>query len=411
MPRGSIRKRGQTWTVVVDTGRDPTTNRRRQQSKGGFATRQEATRHLTDTLARLDGGTWVKPTRELTGTYLLGWLAAIRASKKPTTYESYKRVVRHHLLPHLGHVPLQQLGPGHLSAAFADMSTSGRRDGKGGLSPRMVRYAHAVLRRALGDAVKEGTLARNVAALEVVRERLPKQRRHGYRTWTAAELARFLHYTEGDPLHPVFTLAATSGMRRGEVCGVRWRDLDLDGGRLSVRQTVLALRDVDADVGRRQTAFGGPKTDRERVVSLPASTVAVLRAHRKRQLEERLLVGEAYHDQDLVFAAPDGGPIHPEHLAKWFRTRARQAGVPQIRFHDLRHTWATLALQAGVHPKVVSEQLGHATVSITLNVYSHVLPGMSESAVEHVAALVSAAGDQMVSIGTRQLGRQAADLQ
>jgi integrase len=137
----------------------------------------------------------------------------------------------------------------------------------------------------------------------------------------------------------------------------------------------------------------------------------VLRAHRRQQLQERLLVGGDFHDQDLVFSSPDGGPIHPEHLAKWFRTRARQAGVPAIRFHDLRHTWATLALQAGVHPKVVSEQLGHGTVSITLNVYSHVLPGMSESAVEHVAALVSAAGDQMVSIGTRQPGRQAADLQ
>jgi integrase len=388
MARGSIRKRGPTWTVVVDVGRDPTTNRRRQTSRGGFKTRRDATRWLTDVQARIDQGSWVTPTKETTGAYLLGWLEAIRSSKKPSTYESYQRIVRGHLLPRLGHVYLHQLSPGHLSAAFADMERSGRLDGRGGLSPRMVHYCHTVLRKALGDAVEEGRLSRNVAALGTVRKRLPKPRRPEHRTWTAAELARFLDHLDGDPLYPAVLVAATTGLRRGELLGLRWSDVDLDRGRAAVRQTLLAVRDVDAAVGTHRPVFGTPKTDRERTVPLPARTVAALRAHRKRQLADRLVVGPDYTDHDLVFAEPDGQPIHPERFAKRFRVRVAQAGVPVIRFHDLRHTWATLALQAGVHPKVVQEVLGHSSIAITLGIYSHAIPSLQEQAADTVAALV-----------------------
>jgi hypothetical protein len=185
MPRGSIRKRGPTWTVVVDVGRDPTTNRRRQTSRGGFKTKKEASRWLTDVQARVDQGGYVAPTRELTGTYLLGWLGAVRSSLRPSTFESYERVVRGHLIPRIGHVYLHQLGPGHLSAMYADLHSTGRLDRPGGLSAHSVHYVHVVLSKALTDAVAEGKLARNVAQAPTVRRRLPRLVKADLRTWTA----------------------------------------------------------------------------------------------------------------------------------------------------------------------------------------------------------------------------------
>jgi integrase len=237
--------------------------------------------------------------------------------------------------------------------------------------------------------VAEGKLARNVAQAPTVRRRLPRHAKPEMRTWSAPELASFLDQLRGDPLHAPILLAATTGMRRGEVLGLRWRDTDLDAGRVAVRQTLAAVRDVDGDRGRHVLVFGEPKTAKSRrTVPLPAQTVAVLRAHRKAQAAERLLAGADYGDQDLVFAEPDGAPIHPDKFRKRFEVRIGRSGLPPIRFHDLRHTYATLALRAGVHPKVVAEVLGHANISITLDTYSHAIPAMQESAAATVARLV-----------------------
>jgi integrase len=208
-------------------------------------------------------------------------------------------------------------------------------------------------------------------------------------TWSAAELASFLDQLRGDPLHAPILLAATTGMRRGEVLGLRWRDTDLDAGRVAIRQTLAAVRDVDGDGGRHLLVFGEPKTAKgRRTVPLPPQTVAVLRAHRKAQAAERLQAGPDYTDRDLVFAEPDGTPIHPDKFRKRFEVRIGRSGLPPVRFHDLRHTYATLALQAGVHAKVVPEILGHANIGITLDTYSHAIPAMQESAAATVARLV-----------------------
>jgi integrase len=387
MPRGSIRRRGETWSVTLDAGRDPTTRKRRQISKGGFKTKKDANRWLTEALGQTDRGSFVAPTRQLTGEYLLEWLAAIRSSLRPSTYESYERLVRRHLIPRVGHHYLHQLGPGHLSALYNDLHTSGRLHGSGGLSARTVGYLHVILSKALSDAVAEGRLPRNVAGLKTVRERLPKRTSHDMTTWTAGQLAAFLAGLAGDPLEVPILLAATTGLRRGEVLGLRWSDLDLDAGRLAVRQTLSAPR--DPDTGKHTLTFGEPKTRRgKRSVPLPAQTVAALRAHRKTQATERLKVGPDYTDHGLVFAEPDGSPIHPDQFLDRFASRVTRSGLPKVRFHDLRHTYATLALAAGVHPKVVSEILGHANIGITLDTYSHAIPAMQESAAETIAALV-----------------------
>jgi integrase len=194
-------------------------------------------------------------------------------------------------------------------------------------------------------------------------------------------LRRFIREVRGDRLYAAWLAAATTGLRRGEVLGLMWTDVDFDKGRLSVRRARVSSGGV--------VVLSEPKTRRSRrVVALDQTTTAALREHRTRQLEERLAWGAAWVDTGFVFTREDGTPLHPESLSKMFQWRVRRAGLPRIRFHDLRHTHATLALQAGVHPKVVSERLGHSSIRITLDTYSHAIPAMQEEAAERIAALI-----------------------
>lgn len=245
------------------------------------------------------------------------------------------------------------------------------------LSPRTVRYIHAILRRAFADAVKWNRLARSpVDAADP-----PSPRAGGattMRTWSSSELAQFLECAGDDRLSACWRFLAMTGCRRGEALGLRWRDLDLDNDRATIMQTVVGNRVVSET-----------KTDRSRrTIALDRVSVAALRQHRQDQEEERRLFSASYADSDLVFCQEDGSPLWPRSLTRRFARLVEMAGVPKIRLHDLRHTHATLALQAGVHPKVVQERLGHATISITLDVYSHAIPAMQEEAASKVAALV-----------------------
>jgi integrase len=200
-------------------------------------------------------------------------------------------------------------------------------------------------------------------------------------TWSAQELRRFLENIQDDRLYAAFLLAATTGMRRGELLGLHWRDTDLDAARVSIRRTLITVG--------YELAWSTPKTDRgRRNVALDPATAETLRTHRARQLEERLVLGSAYQDDDLVFCQPDGTPVHPDSLSGFFERLVAAADVPRIRLHDLRHTHASLALAAGVHPKVVSERLGHADIALTLNTYSHAIPALQETAAILVANLV-----------------------
>ena len=201
------------------------------------------------------------------------------------------------------------------------------------------------------------------------------------KVWSPDELGRFLTEIDGEPHAPMLRLAALSGLRRGELCGLRWPVLDLDGDRLTVSRTLLAVR------GR--LVESEPKTPRSRrIVDLDPATVAILRDHRRRQLEERLAVGSGYMDDGYVFARPDGRPWNPELISRVFDRLAARTGLPRIRLHDLRHTHTTHLLAAGVNVRIVSQRLGHASVAFTLDIYGHVLPGQQASAAEAVAALV-----------------------
>lgn len=282
--------------------------------------------------------------------------------------------------PRIGAAQIQKLTPLHFDALYSELLRSGRKNG-GPLSPRSVRMCHAMLHRALADAVDAGLLVLNSAD----RAKPPSAksaRAPEMPTWSAEELCRFLEHVRSDRFYAAWLLFVSTGMRRGELLGLRWRDLDLEHGR-------LALVQILTDTGY-ELRFGSPKTAKgRRAVELDAATVDALPAHKKRQAEERLAFGPAFEDHGLVFCQENGEPIRPHVLSNAIKRHARAAGLPVIRLHDLRHSSATLALQASIHPKVVSERLGHSSVSITLDRYSHVSPSMQKDAAARMAALVS----------------------
>ena len=321
-------------------------------------------------------GAYVPPSTETVGEYLAGWLERAKPSLRQTSWDGYRKDVTH-LTSVLGSIPLQDLKPVQLEACYAELAVSGGVRGQG-LSAKTISNAHAVMRRALGDAERLGLVQRNAARLA----RPPKVENVEMPTWTSHELGLFLESVRDDRLYAAFVLLATTGMRRAEVLGLRWADLDLKAGHLSVKQTITASNYV--------VIVGPTKTARSRRrIELDPVTVEALKRHRKAQAAERLAAGSEWLSEDRVFCEPNGAPLHPDRFTRQFRRAVSKVDVSPIRGpHDLRHTWATLALKAGVHPKVVSDRLGHSTISITLDIYSHVTPTLDAEAANAVASAI-----------------------
>ena len=379
--RGSVVHRGKSWSVVIELPRESETGKRQQRWHSGYRTKKEAERARIDLLAKADAGTYVEQHRQTLAMFLNDWFPAIAPTIRPATLYSYQRNARLHVTPYIGSLTLQKIDAGTLNTLYARLLEDGSKHQRGGgLSPRSARYVHTILHRALKDAVRWGRLARNPAdAADPPRASASVQPE--IKTWSAPELRGFLESLADDRYYAAWVLLSTTGMRRGEALGLRWSDLDFDARRASIRQTVFAVN--------HEVLFGTPKTAKgRRSIELDAGTVAALRAHRQRQLEERLLVGSGWRDLDLVFCKPTGEPLHPERFSRDFAKRVERGGFSRIRLHDLRHTWATLALGAGIHPKIVQERLGHASVGITLDIYSHATPAMQRDAADTVAALV-----------------------
>jgi integrase len=346
--------------------------KRRQTTRSGFKTRKEAERALAKALTAVDDGDFRRPDSTTVDMYLRTWLAGL--DRKPATLEAYRRVVDSHLVPALGRLRMQHLTPPHIKAAYRALQ-----DDKG-LSPTTVQLVHQVLSKALSDAASDGLLAANPAA----HVKAPARNTPEMRTWSRQQASRFLRHVDGERLAAMWRLFLTAGMRRGEVAALRWQDVDFDRASLSVRQTgnmIGRVWTVGTPKGRKDASA------KSRRLSLDAGTVEALRRHRTQQLQERMAWGDAWHDHGLVFVREDGRPLNPSTIGQQLTVRARQAELPHIRVHDLRHTYATLALEAGVHPKVVSERLGHANIGITLNLYSHVSEGMDRDAADRVAGL------------------------
>lgn len=368
---------GRRWRIIYDLPPGPD-GRRRQRQRRGFTTERDADTALRKALSAVDEGRHVDRSTVTVGDYLLRWVKGHPV--RPTTRTRYRQSIQRHLIPHIGGIRLQALTAEHLDACYRALEASGGRKGQG-LAPKTIRNAHGVVRKALADAVERGYVIRNVAE----QARPPRRREPELTVWTAEQLRTFLEGVREDRWYALWHLYATTGMRRGEALGLRWTDVDLDSARLTV------ARELTVVDGRPHE--DEPKTKRgRRTLALDEETVEVLRAHRKRQAEERLLAGPAYQGRDLVFCWGDGSLLHPHRPTRWLGEHAARLGLPHLTPHGLRHSYSTLALAEGVPVKVLSERLGHASVGVTLRLYAHVTPGDDAQAAATVAAAIRSGG-------------------
>jgi integrase len=376
--RGSVRRHGAGWSYIVDLGPHPATGKRQQTRRSGFKTKRDAENALGEVLASAQARTYTTPSRHALGAFLeREWLPAARSRLRPSTFTFYSTFTSKYVIPNLGAASLVSLTPATLNAFYADLLDHGARGGRA-LAPKTVRHVHQLIRTALGDALRWGMVTRNVAEAADP----PAVRRPEMHVWNAAELGAFVSYTREDRLAAMWLLLATTGMRRSEVVGLPWSAVDVSAGRLAVTQTAVKA-------GTSTVVESATKSARSRrTVALDPETVTALKAHRAHQLKERMVAGPAWTDTGLAFVREDGIGLDPVWVARRFHQLVARAGLPRIRLHDVRHSWATAALGAGIPLKVVSERLGHSSLSTTADTYQHVSEGMDRQAAEKVASLI-----------------------
>lgn len=369
-----------TWTYEFMVTRN---GKRRSISKGGFRTKKDADAALAAALVehgRDPGREPVKPsTLSLEDFIHREWLPAL-VGLKPSTVRGYQDLAAAYVIPHIGGDRLCDLTPGRIAQLYATLRTSGRRRRTGGLSESTVHAVHVLIGKVLTYAVETGALASSPVT-RLPRDSRPKAQAPDpakLKVWTREQTARFLAATATDDLAPLWRLAIDSGMRRGELAALRWDDVDLDAGAVTVRRNRVTIG--------YEVSEGTPKTRQgQRSIHLAPETVTALRAHRKAQAERQLAWGPAWADRDgLVFTREDGSPMHPQTIGWHLRQASRAAGLPPIGVHGLRHTSATLGLAAGVPLKVMSERLGHSSTTVTADLYQHVVPGMQAEAAARI---------------------------
>jgi integrase len=362
--RGYIRQRGSTWQVVVSAGFDPVTGKR-VQIFATARTREEADRELTRLLRQQDTGSSANPGALTVGRYVMDqWLPHQASRVRARTLNRYRQLLTIHVVPAIGGVKLSKLRPAHVQSMIDSLPVGAR------TKVHVYRVTSAALRHAVRVRLLDSNPADGA--------RPPRPDRPSLTVPESPDVNRLLEAADGW-LHTALSLSAGTGMRRGEVLALQWRSVDLDGRRARVEQ---AMENIGPTI-----RFVLPKTDRgRRTVALPAGTVAILRAVKKDQAERRLLLGEAWSRTDLVVEHGDGSPIHPDLYSTRFARLAASVGLGAVRLHDIRHYYASELLRANVHPKVVSEGLGHASTAFTMDVYSHLLPSMQERAADAIEA-------------------------
>jgi integrase len=366
---GSIHKRKDgRWAAAVELGY---ANGKRKRKTVYASTRSAVAQKLTGLLKAQQDGVPIPRDRQTVAGFLDDWLEAVRPAVRPRTWQRYEEYVRIHVRPGLGSLLLAKVEPRHLQHLYAERQGAG-------LSARSVGHMHRMLHKAFGQATRWGITVRNITDLVDP----PRAAHVEMRTLSPAEAERFLDATRGDPLEALYVLAITAGLRQGELLGLRWREVDLDGRTIRV---IGALQNIP---GHGLTIVEPKSTKSRRLVTIGRLATDALRRHRAVQLAERLRLGSTYNDHDLVFPNGLGKPMNPSNLlTRSYHPLLAQAGLPRMRFHDLRHTAATLLLGEGVHPKVVSEMLGHSTITVTLDLYSHVTPTMQQQAADAIDVL------------------------
>ncbi|MGH9033192.1 MAG: tyrosine-type recombinase/integrase [Acidimicrobiia bacterium] len=372
--------RGATWRFIVDLAPDPATGRRRQQRGSGFRTRKEAEAALNELLASNRAAAPAKAGRQTVREFLEEWLVANKPpTLSPTTWRGYVDLARKRVIPRIGAVRLDALTPKVLRDLYTDLRENGT-GRNGGLAPQSVKNTYTFVNRALEDAVRMRILKENPNRL-APRPKVPKTEAD---VWSPEEASAFLARSTDDPLWPAWLLLLTTGMRRGEIVGLRWRDVDFEDGRVIVRQNVVA---AGYDVHAKDPKTTGSR----RTVALDAVTVDSLRQHRRRVEQLMEALGGTLESTTRVFLSEVGEELHPQSFTYRFRKAAERAGLRPISIRDGRHTSATIALAAKTHPKIVSERLGHADIRITLDTYSHVMEDLQREAAENISALLQPA--------------------
>jgi integrase len=378
--------------------RDPMTGTRRNVTVGTWRTKREAEAAEREAMTKQERGTLLDPSKTTVGELLAEWLRIKAGDLSSNSAKDYEIVVRRHLVPALGTVPIQKLTADHVQAQYDAWAAEGK-------SAHLIRGCHLRLRQALDWAIDRHLLYVNVAA-KATPVRLPKP---AFDVWNRDELTRFLHAvmhrpvlvrlsakpdapekpleSRPDPLSPLWHLLALEGMRRGEGLGLRWRDIEWERGTAHIRQTVAADK---ANKGAAVILPGAKTKASSRTVKLTAETLQTLREHRKAQNACRL-AAPVWEDNDLIVTTGTGAPVNPDNVSRSFQALVRAAGLRRIRVHDLRHTHATLLLRAGVPVKIVSERLGHTNIGVTLDTYSHVLPDMQDTAAAAIDELLTKA--------------------
>jgi len=372
--KGHLRERSPGhWAIILDR-RDPAAGKRKRKWHRFTGTKREAQIECARLISALQAGTYLEPAKVTVAALMERWLEHVRSQVSPKTFERYCGVVRGNILPAIGAMLLTKLQPAQISQMYAKALATGRRDGKGGLSPASVLYIHRILKEALAVAASEWRLLPWNPAGSI---KAPKVKRKNMRALDTAETAVLLEAARPYRLFVPVMLAVTCGLRRGEICALRWRNVDLSGAAQlavmgSIEQTGAGIREKETKNGRART------------VALTALAMEELCRHKTRQAEELLRLGVRQSDDTYVVAQADGQPLKPNSLTHEFVRFIAGIVLPRVRFHDLRHSHATHLLASGVHPKIAQERLGHATIAITLDLYSHVLPGMQADAASRV---------------------------
>jgi integrase len=343
---------------------------------------REAKRAEAKIITDMAQGTHIDPSKETISGFLQEWLVGVKPTVRSRTWEFYNRILSDYWIPRIGGRPLSKLTAADIRTTLAGLLENGRKDGKGGISRQSAVHCLAVLKRALKQAVIDGKLLKNPA--EFVTAAHPDAVRPEIKVLDTDQTRRLLESVKGTPMFLPVLIGVTTGMRRGEILGLQWEDIDFQAGKLTVRQSAQQVL-VDGERGKGyQIKFEPPKTKQSRrTISLPSF---VLRELRKHQQEQGRVFG-------LVNTNPDGQPIPPRAFSQRFETVVRRAGVPHIRFHDLRHGHASQLLKEGVAAKLVSSRLGHSKVGITLDIYTHLMPGMDEEVAERIDAVYKVVGE------------------
>jgi integrase len=355
--------------------KDPSTGIWKQTSKKGFRTKGEAEDFLLKVNTQLNDNSFVKPKKITVREYLKDWIETyVECTLKKSTVSSYKSIVEQHIVPYLGNVELQKLTSSHIDRFYSEKLKNGRLDGKGGLSAKSVLYIHRILSEALGHALKKSYINNNPIKNITTSPKVPKYRAQIY---NRDEILSLMQAIKDTDMEPPVVLAALCGLRRGEVLGLRWQDIDLKNKSIRISRQLIALdKGFDYDTPKSETS--------RRELAIPQIVATVLESHAARQEQIKQLLGNEHEDNGLVNCNNDGTPINPKNFSKKFANILKKYKLKHIRFHDLRHSYASLMLVSGNSLKVTSELLGHSTISLTADTYTHVIDDLKKEAANKI---------------------------